>query len=239
MLIRIMKRSSCAPRGGGRCPRAPKGFCVAMTMKGGSSSPGTPSTVTWRSSMASRRAAWVLGLRPVDLVADDDVGEDRPGLNTKSLDCRSHTETPVMSEGRRSGVNWMRRKEQVDRTGERFNARGVLPTPGTSSTRDVTPAVRPVEDQPHRVSRLPMTSSMLDITAESRSANQSTCSVGGDLGLGLQASSGREVRCYRRPVHVLRRIESSQCSGVWLVSRRPWPLCGGLPLGGGVSAFSG
>ena len=38
------------------------GFWVAMTMKGRSVVWRTPSTVTWDSSMTSRRADWVLGL---------------------------------------------------------------------------------------------------------------------------------------------------------------------------------
>ena len=50
--------------------------------------------------------------RAVDLVGQDDVGEDRPGANTI---CRRPVagsswmmSVPVMSDGIRSGVNWMR-----------------------------------------------------------------------------------------------------------------------------------
>jgi hypothetical protein len=53
-----------------------------------------------------------LGRRAVDLVGQDDVGEDRPGEKTI---CRRPVagsswirSVPVMSEGIRSGVNWMR-----------------------------------------------------------------------------------------------------------------------------------
>ena len=38
------------------------GFWVAMTMKGGPSGCVWPSTVTWRSSIASSRADWVRGV---------------------------------------------------------------------------------------------------------------------------------------------------------------------------------
>jgi hypothetical protein len=53
-----------------------------------------------------------LGRRAVDFVGEDDVGEDRPGANTI---CRRPVvvsswmmSVPVMSDGIRSGVNWMR-----------------------------------------------------------------------------------------------------------------------------------
>src|SRR3990172_8383277 len=50
-------------------------------------------------------------------------------------------ETPVTSVGRRSGVNWMRLKEQpLERA--RLRASIVLPTPGTSSTRRWPPHIR-------------------------------------------------------------------------------------------------
>jgi hypothetical protein len=55
-----------------------------------------------------------------------------PGLNSKSRRCWSKTLTPVMSDGSRSGVNWMRRTEQsIDRASALESI--VLPTPGTSS----------------------------------------------------------------------------------------------------------
>ena len=57
-----------------------------------------------------------------------------PGRNSKSRTSWLKTDTPVMSLGRRSGVNCTRRTRQsIERA--RVLARSVLPTPGTSSTR--------------------------------------------------------------------------------------------------------
>ena len=54
-----------------------------------------------------------LGRRAVDLVGQEDVGEDRP-LDEAELapagSGSSRTVVPVMSDGIRSGVNWMRLK---------------------------------------------------------------------------------------------------------------------------------
>jgi hypothetical protein len=55
-----------------------------------------------------------LGRGPVDLVGEHDVGEDRPALELEEPLARggssSITSVPVMSDGMRSGVNWMRLK---------------------------------------------------------------------------------------------------------------------------------
>jgi hypothetical protein len=45
---------------------------------------------------------------PVDLVGQDDVGEDRAGRNSNCSSWRRKTETPRMSAGSMSLVNWMR-----------------------------------------------------------------------------------------------------------------------------------
>jgi hypothetical protein len=55
-----------------------------------------------------------------------------PGLNSNSRLSWFQTETPVMSLGSRSGVNWIRRTEQSMLRARAF-ASMVLPTPGTSS----------------------------------------------------------------------------------------------------------
>ncbi len=55
------------------------GFCVAKTVKASGSAWDVPSTVTRRSCIASSSAAWVLAGRAVDLVAQHEVAEDRPG----------------------------------------------------------------------------------------------------------------------------------------------------------------
>ncbi len=54
------KRSSWAS-GRGYVPSYSTGFWVAATRNGSGSGRGVPSTVTWRSSMASSRDDWVLG----------------------------------------------------------------------------------------------------------------------------------------------------------------------------------
>ena len=48
--------------GKGKVPSSSIGFCVAMTRKGRGRSVVSPSTVSWRSSIASRRAACVRGV---------------------------------------------------------------------------------------------------------------------------------------------------------------------------------
>ena len=90
-------------------------------MNGRGSGRSSPSTVTWRSSMASSSADWVLGVARLISSAEHDVGEDRrrAGTRTRCV-CWLQTETPVTSDGSRSGVNWMRWKRAVDRAGERL-----------------------------------------------------------------------------------------------------------------------
>ncbi len=88
--------------------------------------------VTWRSSIDSSSADCVFGearliSSPITIWA-----KIAPGLNSKSRRCWSKIDTPVMSEGSRSGVNWMRRTEQSMDLASAL-ASIVLPTPGTSS----------------------------------------------------------------------------------------------------------
>ena len=55
-----------------------------------------------------------------------------PGRNSNSRVSWLNTDTPVTSEGSRSGVNWIRRTEQsMERASALLSI--VLPTPGTSS----------------------------------------------------------------------------------------------------------
>ena len=58
---RSMNRSSW-DSGRGWVPAVPRGFWVAITVKGRGRGWLTLSTVTWPSSMASSRALWVLAL---------------------------------------------------------------------------------------------------------------------------------------------------------------------------------
>ena len=102
---------------------------------------GDPSLVTWRSSIASSSAAWVLGLARLISSPTTTLAKIAPGLNTNSEAWRSQIETPVTSEGSRSGVNWIRLKSQsIDLANDL--ASKVLPTPGTSSMRTCPSATR-------------------------------------------------------------------------------------------------
>ena len=57
-----------------------------------------------------------------------------PGWNSNSRVAWFKIDTPVMSEGSRSGVNWTR-FHVPDTDSAMARARLVLPTPGTSSSR--------------------------------------------------------------------------------------------------------
>jgi hypothetical protein len=90
------------------------------------------STVTCRSSMHSSRADWVLGEARLISSPTTMLAKTPPGRNSNSRVFWLKTETPVTSEGNRSGVNWMRRTVQsIDRARALLSM--VLPTPGTSS----------------------------------------------------------------------------------------------------------
>ena len=92
------------------------------------------STVTWRSSMHSSNADWVLGEARLISSPTTMLANTPPGRNSNSRVFWLKTETPVTSDGSRSGVNWIRRTEE-----SMLRARAllsiVLPTPGTSSIR--------------------------------------------------------------------------------------------------------
>ena len=64
-------------------PSISSGFWVARTKNGASSGKRWRATVTWCSCIASRRLDWVFGRRPVDLVGEDEVGEDRARLEAE------------------------------------------------------------------------------------------------------------------------------------------------------------
>ena len=87
------------------------------------------STVTWRSSMHSSSADWVLGEARLISSPTTMLAKTPPGRNSNSRVFWLKTETPVTSEGSRSGVNWIRRTEQsMLRASALLSI--VLPTPG-------------------------------------------------------------------------------------------------------------
>ncbi len=113
-------------------PSCSIGFWVAITMKGWVSGYVVPSTVTWRSSMASSRADCVFGEARLISSPSTMLANTGPGRNSKCPGPGSRRVTPTTSDGSRSGVNWTRfQLESIDAA--RALARLVLPTPGTSS----------------------------------------------------------------------------------------------------------
>ena len=89
---------------------------------------------TWRSFIASSSALWVLGVERLISSASTMWWKTGPFLNSNAPDLPLKMDTPRMSDGRRSEVNWMRWKVR-SRLLESASARVVLPTPGMSSIR--------------------------------------------------------------------------------------------------------
>src|ERR687888_763976 len=127
----MVKRSSCAS-GSGYVPSYSIGFCVAMTMKGRTSSYVWPSIVTWFSCMHSSSAACVFGEARLISSTRSRFANTGPGLNPNSFERWLKTFTPVTSEGSRSGVNWSRENAASSERASAF-ASIVFPTPGKSS----------------------------------------------------------------------------------------------------------
>ena len=131
MRSRSRKRSSCAS-GRGNVPFSSTGFWVASTRKGRGRGWVAPSTVTWRSSMASRKLDWVRGVARLISSASTRLAKIGPGLKSKSLVRWSKTSLPVTSPGSRSGVHCTRAKRRPS-AAARVRTSSVLATPGTSS----------------------------------------------------------------------------------------------------------
>ena len=105
---RMRKRSSCAS-GSGYVPSSSTGFCVAITRNGRGSAVGVrvDRDLPLFHRLEQRRLR--LRRRPVDLVGEHDVGEHAAGPELEIARAPgSRPTTPVTSDGRRSGVNWMR-----------------------------------------------------------------------------------------------------------------------------------
>ncbi len=94
-------------------------------------------TVTWRSCMASRSAAWVLGGVRLISSARMTLAKTGPRTNLSSrwpvVLSSWMTSVPVMSAGMRSGVNWMRLKCRL-RVRAIVEMSSVLARPGTPTT---------------------------------------------------------------------------------------------------------
>ncbi len=105
-----------------------------MTMNGVGMGYVTPSIVACRSSMHSSSALCVFGVARLISSASTTWALIGPGRNSNSVVFWLKIERPVTSDGRRSGVNWMRRNVQPMLWESAF-ASIVFPTPGTSSMR--------------------------------------------------------------------------------------------------------
>ncbi len=126
--------------------------------------------MTWRSSMASSSADCVFGDARLISSARSTLAKIPPGRNSNWSAERLQTETPVTSDGRRSGVNWMRLQVPPIDAAIAL-ASDVLPTPGTSSMRR-WPSARRHTSARCTCSRLPwMTRSTLPSRAENRRPN--------------------------------------------------------------------
>ena len=137
-----MNRSSCAS-GSGYVPSCSIGFCVASTNSGRSRSKRTPFTVTWYSCIASSSAAWVFGGVRLISSARMMFAKIGPRMNrmTRLPVARSSsmTSAPRMSEGIRSGVNWMRLNRRSTASAS-FLMMSVFARPGTPRSRQCPPA---------------------------------------------------------------------------------------------------
>ena len=106
-------------------------------------------TVTSRSCIACNRAAWVLG--GVRLISSARMMLAKIGPGTKRNARRpasgsSSTLVPVMSDGIRSGVNWIRLKLDVENPGDRADHQG-LGQPGHADQEHVAPRENRRQDQ--------------------------------------------------------------------------------------------
>ena len=114
-------------------PSCSSGFCVARTWKGLGTSCRVPATVTCCSCMACSSADCVRGEARLISSAISNCAKTGPGMNRKLRlppGDSSSTSEPRMSEGIRSGVNWMRRASRPS-TVPMVSTSFVLARPGT------------------------------------------------------------------------------------------------------------
>src|SRR5215211_9013154 len=153
--------------------------------------------------MHSSSADWVFGDARLISSTSSRFAKTGPGRNSNAFVRWSKTLTPVMSDGRRSGVNWRREKVQSIERASAF-ASIVFPTPGKSSmircpslTRHWTTSRRVSSSACTTVATFSTTRSIVRAASgaatESRRALASTAvheplggveHGGGDLGLG-------------------------------------------------------
>src|SRR5215471_12931806 len=200
-----MKRSSCAS-GNGYVPSCSIGFSVASTNRGRSRSYRTPPTVTWYSCIASSSAACVRGGVRLISSARMMFANTGPRMNRT---CRfpvsassSMTSVPRMSDGIRSGVNWIRLNLRLTASASVLMS-SVFARPGTPRSRQCPPAKRQA-----RISRRTCSCPMMTrpISASRRATRSAAWSNGTRAGGGamdcvvtLGKRMGRRSRCH--PCH--------------------------------------
>ncbi len=96
------------------------GFWVAMTMNGVPSGCVWVSIVTWRSSMHSSSADWVLGEARLISSPRTMLAKIAPGLNSKSRCSWLKTLTPVTSVGKQIGGELEPAERAIDRSRDGF-----------------------------------------------------------------------------------------------------------------------
>ena len=130
-------------------PSCSIGFCVAITKNGSGRCIVSWPTVTSRSCIACKSAAWVLGGVRLISSARMMLAKIGPGTNRNArrpASGSSRTLVPVMSEGIRSGVNWMRLKLTSRILAIELTIR-VLARPGTPDQQNVAPREDRRQDQ--------------------------------------------------------------------------------------------
>src|SRR3954447_19408673 len=175
------------------------GFCVATTRNGSGMGQVAPSTVTWLSSMHSSSADCVFGLARLISSPMTTFAKTAPGLNSKRPLPWSKTETPVTSEGSRSGVNWMRLTVPPVVRASAF-ASTVLPTPGTSSISRCPPATITASAD-RTTDSLPSSTVPMAATMRSATGRASVIVSGRSVvpGSGIVASAPSRSRHDKRP----------------------------------------
>ena len=101
-------------------------------MNGSGSGWAWPSTLTWRSSIASSSAAWVFGGVRLISSANSKLVNTGPGRNANAAVRASYTSEPVTSPGIRSGVNCTRLNSNRSAAASARTS-SVFATPGTPS----------------------------------------------------------------------------------------------------------
>src|SRR5690606_12671763 len=193
----------------------------------------TPSTVTCCSAIASSRALWVRGGARLISSASSSWVNTGPGWKRNSRLAWSKIDTPMMSEGSRSAVNWLRWNSRP-RVAAMARARVVLPRPGRSSISRWPPASRVVKAR--RTSRgLPSTSRFTCASASARAWRRRSGRMSADKGDALIRGSWQETFKASIPVDGVRAsgFSGRHWLAVWwlLLGVRAW-LAATLPAFG-------